>query len=66
MRCKRKKDYDYEQAHIIVDTISDCGVTFNSNINFNTYANKIVTKASQLLGFICMNSKDFKDVNTLK
>lgn len=53
-------DYKFDNSDIQFNNlITDLGVVFDKEINFKSHFDKIVTKASQMLGFIKRWSKEF-------
>lgn len=47
-------------------TYSDLGVVFDVKLSFGAHLDHIVSRASKSLGYIIRNSKDFKNISTLK
>ena len=48
------------------DYIKDLGVFFDSDLSFSHHIDECLAGAYKSLGFVLRNSKDFKDISTLR
>jgi len=46
--------------------VKDLVVLFNNNLSFSINSNMVINKCFKMLGFILRNTKEFKNVFTLK
>lgn len=61
--------YDYfinDLKLLRLDEVKDLGVIFDTKLNFSLHYDYAIAKSNSLLGFLKRNSKDFRDVYSLK
>ena len=60
-------NYSIDNSLLVrVENTRDLGVSFDSKLSFNAHIDKIISEATQMLGFILRNCKSFTNAEALK